>query len=91
MNLTGKKNVTMCGPRCGEMGMVAEILHLLKERGPLSLKELSVSCGIDPSAMEGMLEMLERKGRVERLETPCAHCKGCVEVKRGDALIFKVR
>ena len=70
--------------------MLTEILKLLKERGPMSLRELSISLGTDLSAMEGMLDTLERKGRIARLDTKCSNCKGCIEVKREDALIFKV-
>ncbi|HKL21061.1 MAG TPA: FeoC-like transcriptional regulator [Tichowtungia sp.] len=70
--------------------MLSEILKLLKERGPMSLRELSISLGTDLSAMEGMLDTLRAKGRVERIQTKCSNCKGCIEVKREDALIFKV-
>jgi len=70
--------------------MLSEILKLLKERGPMSLRELSISLGTDLSAMEGMLDTLRAKGRVERIQTKCSSCKGCIEVKREDALIFKV-
>jgi hypothetical protein len=39
--------------------------------------------------MEGMLDLLKNKGRIEQLDTKCSNCKGCVEVKREDALIFR--
>jgi hypothetical protein len=68
--------------------MLSEILKLLKERGPMSLKELSISCGTDLSAMEGMLETLKAKGRVKPLDSKCASCKGCAMIRREDALIF---
>ena len=70
--------------------MLSEILNLLKERGPTSLKELALHFQCDIPAMEGMLETLERKGRIQRLETKCSNCKGCLEVKPEDAAIFKV-
>lgn len=56
----------------------------------MSLKELSISCGTDLSAMEGMLETLRAKGRVERIEPKCSSCKGCIEVRREDTLIYQV-
>jgi len=70
--------------------MLTEILNLLKERGPMSLKELTLALGSEAAAVEGMLDTLERKGRIARLDTKCSKCKGCVEVKREDALIFKI-
>lgn len=70
--------------------MLTEILSLLSENGPMSLKELAVHFRVDLSAMEGMLETLEQKKRISRIETKCAKCKGCVEVKREDAMIFRV-
>jgi len=69
--------------------MLTEILNLLKQRGAMSLAEIARALGSETAAVEGMLETLEAKGRVERLETKCSNCKGCIEVKREDALIYK--
>jgi len=69
--------------------MLTEILNVLKERGPMSLAELARHFKSEISAMQGMLETLEAKGRIERLDTKCAKCKGCVEVKPEDAAIFR--
>jgi predicted transcriptional regulator len=69
--------------------MLSEILNLLKERGAMSLAEIARHFQSDVPAMEGMLEMLERKGRIGRLDTKCSTCKGCIEVKPEDAAIFK--
>jgi predicted ArsR family transcriptional regulator len=69
--------------------MLSKIIKLLKEHGPLSLKELATQFHTELSAMEGMLDMLESKNRITRVETKCSKCKGCIEVKREDALIFK--
>ncbi len=69
--------------------MLSKILKLLKERGPMSLAELSLHFQTEVSAMEGMLRMLEAKGRIEQLDTKCARCKGCVEVKPEDTAIFQ--
>ncbi|QHI68296.1 FeoC-like transcriptional regulator [Tichowtungia aerotolerans] len=70
--------------------MLTEILKLLEERGAMSLKEIAQHFHSEIAAMEGMLGTLEKKGRIERLSTKCSKCKGCVEVRREDALIFKV-
>ena len=69
--------------------MLTEIIKLLKERGPMSLAELARHFQTEVPAMEGMLETLERKGRIQRLENKCSRCKGCVEVKPEDAAIFQ--
>jgi hypothetical protein len=69
--------------------MLSEILKLLKERGPMSLAELSRHFHSEVPAMQGMLEPLARKGRIERLNTKCSNCKGCIEVKPEDAAIYK--
>lgn len=69
--------------------MLTEILKLLKERGPMSLAELARHFQVDVTAMEGMLAVLERKNRIEQLNTKCSKCKGCVEVKPEDAAIFQ--
>ncbi len=69
--------------------MLTEIIKLLNERGALSLAELARHFKMDVSAMEGMLQTLDRKGRIEQLDTQCSRCKGCVEVKPEDAMIYK--
>jgi len=70
--------------------MLTEIIKLLKERGPMSLAELARHFQTETPAMLGMLETLERKGRIQRLETKCSRCKGCAEVKPEDAAIFQL-
>lgn len=70
--------------------MLTEIIKLLKERGPMSLAELARHFQTDTPALQGMLELLERKGRIQSLETKCSRCKGCVEVKPEDAAIFQL-
>ena len=69
--------------------MLTEILKLLVKRGPMSLAELARHFKTDVSAMEGMLNTLEVKGRIEQLDTQCSKCKGCVDVKPEDAAIFQ--
>ena len=69
--------------------MLTEIIKLLKERGPMSLADLSRHFQTDISVMQGMLEILERKQRIQRLVTKCSRCKGCIEMKPEDAAIFQ--
>jgi predicted transcriptional regulator len=70
--------------------VLTEILKHLRVNGPASLAEISRHFKSEVSAMQGMLEMLESKGRIERLDTKCSNCKGCIEVKPEDAAIFQV-
>jgi ferredoxin len=44
----------------------------------------------DLAAMDGMLETLERKGRVQRLEARCSRCKGCAGGCPEEAVVFRV-
>ncbi|MCU0858690.1 MAG: FeoC-like transcriptional regulator [Pontiellaceae bacterium] len=69
--------------------MLQPILSWLQERGSASLAELANHFHTELSAMEGMLELLERKGRIQRLENRCSRCKGCLEVKPEDITIFQ--
>jgi len=61
----------------------------LQENGPASLSALAIHFKTEISAMEGMLKLLEQKGRIQRLETRCSRCKGCSEVKPEDAVFFQ--
>ena len=70
--------------------MLTDILQLLKARGPMSLAEIARHFRSEVSAIEGMLEVLKSKGRIERLDTPCSNCKGCVDVRPEDTALFKV-
>ncbi|MFA7256867.1 MAG: FeoC-like transcriptional regulator [Kiritimatiellales bacterium] len=69
--------------------MLTEIIQLLKERGPMSLSELATHFQTDVAVMEDMLSLLERKNRIQRLDTQCSRCKGCAIVKPEDAAIFQ--
>ena len=55
--------------------MLSGIIQLLKERGALSIQEISLALDIDAGALLPMLEMLEQKGRIEPVELPCK--SGC--------------
>ncbi len=51
--------------------MLGSIVKLLNERGALSVQEIALALEIDSSALHPMLEMLERKGKVLKVELPC--------------------
>ena len=61
--------------------MLSELLKLLRARGALSVEEISLAQGVDPGALRPMLELLEHKGKVIRVEIPCgkACAGGCRE------------
>jgi predicted transcriptional regulator len=51
--------------------MLSGIVKLLNERGSLSVQEIGLALGIESSALQPMLEMLVRKGKVLKVELPC--------------------
>jgi Mn-dependent DtxR family transcriptional regulator len=68
--------------------MLSKIINLFKERKIISLSDLSIHFKIDESALEAMLETLERKDYIQKLHTECnscsASCKGCSFAKEKD-------
>lgn len=70
--------------------MLKEITTWLDERGSASVAELALHFDMEPAAMKGVLQTLERKGRIEKIGGgKCATCKGCAQVNPDDLLIFK--
>ncbi len=68
--------------------MLGSIVKLLNEReGALSVQEISLALDIESSALHPMLELLERKGKIIKIELPCSTgCTGgCTE---SDTMIF---
>jgi len=72
--------------------MLNQVLHEIENaRGPLTVNELSRKLGIDPAALEGMIEFWVRKGRlqVENDQTSGASCacgsggSSCAPVSEG--------
>ena len=61
--------------------MLSSIVNLLNERGALSIQEIALALDIESSALRPMLEMLERKGKIIRVELPCGTgcAGGCTE------------
>lgn len=69
--------------------MLSEITGLLKQNGRMSPAELALHFHTEPSALEPMLALLESKGRIRRIASKCAGCKGCAQVKPADAVFFE--
>jgi hypothetical protein len=59
--------------------MLRDIRELLTERGPMELRDLAIHFETDASAMTGMMEFLESRGQVKRMEVDCGSggCGGC--------------
>ena len=67
--------------------MLSAIVRILQERGALSVQEIALAIDVDSSALHPMLEMLERKGKISRVELPCSTgcAGGCTQ---SDSMIF---
>ena len=67
--------------------MLSSIVKLLNERGALSVQEIALALEIDSRALRPMLEMLERKGKILKIELPCktACTGGCTQ---SDSMTF---
>ncbi len=68
--------------------MLSGILQLLNEHGgALSVQEISLALTIDSSALLPMLDLLERKGKVSKVELPCG--SGCAGgCTKADSMTF---
>ena len=67
--------------------MLSSIIKLLKERGALSVQEISLAVDIDSSALHPMLEMLVQKEKILKVELPCK--TGCAGgCTKADTMIF---
>ena len=56
--------------------MLSRILREFeKTEGPIDLKELSRRLEVDPSALDGMIELLVRQGKLRQIDSGnCARC-----------------
>lgn len=59
--------------------MIGELSAFLRAHRRAALKDLAHRFDADPEALRGMLEFLERKGRVRKLPvgTTCSGCCQC--------------
>ncbi len=73
--------------------MLTEILELLEKHGRLSLRELAGYFGMEPAALEPVLDVLMRKERIRAVSAECStagSCKGCSCSSREDMLSFEI-
>ena len=73
--------------------MLAQIIDEFKRAdGLLDLNELSRRLGVERSALEGMLQLLVRQGKLREIGSDmeaCAHCTGrlgCASVQLGNVM-----
>jgi hypothetical protein len=65
--------------------MISQILQMLKSTGkPLSLEMINQKLAVEPSALEAMLELLVKKGKIQKIspeetskDQGCPLCGGC--------------
>ena len=57
--------------------ILTDISNLLRSRGQMSLLDLSIHLDANPDAVRGMLDVLQRKGRVRKLPAGTACSGGC--------------
>ena len=69
--------------------MFAEIRKLLEARGKLSLRELATHFTMSPPAIEPMLDLLVRKGRICMEKVDCgSSCSGCTSACPADRIYW---
>lgn len=73
--------------------MLSEILKAFRQTGgPLDLNELSRQLGTERSALEGMLELLVRQGKLKEVNPgaeDCVHCRDrshCAHLQAGNLM-----
>lgn len=70
--------------------MLSEILKLLRERGQLSLLDLSIHFRMDVSALEPIMDVLIRKEKAIIVQSGCTggSCSGCSCSSRESMLLY---
>lgn len=74
--------------------MLSEILKLIEEHERLSMAELMNHFGMTADALEPMMDILLRKGRISLFDFECSSsnsCKGCSCADREKLLIYEIR
>ena len=65
--------------------MLTAITTYLRDHGPAPLADIAAHVGADPAAVLPMLELLEKKGRLRRIEmtqSMCGSCTRCAPAAR---------
>lgn len=58
--------------------MISKLKNFIKEKGCVSSSELAIHMNMDKSAVEGMAEILIKRGDIIKIEE-LPKCKGCFE------------
>ncbi|NQU38793.1 MAG: hypothetical protein HQ523_02465 [Lentisphaerae bacterium] len=72
--------------------MISQIKKLLRERGPLSLRDLSLHFAMDPDALEPVLKLLVDKQQATVTLVGCSSkgCDGCSCTSLADMMVYKL-
>lgn len=68
--------------------MLSDILELLNEHGALPVRDIALAKKVDVEALRPMLDLLERKGRIEKIEPRCKGCASACASACSDAMIY---
>jgi putative ferrous iron transport protein C len=68
--------------------LLSRLSEYLAARGRASLQEIAIGIDAEPSALRGMLGLLERKGRVRKLD-PAVRCGNCTGCAQGAAEVYE--
>jgi len=70
--------------------MLTEIIKLMKQRKQLSLRAIAIHFRMESSAVEPMMDILLRKGKVKLLDSQClsGSCSGCSCTSRDTMLQY---
>lgn len=73
--------------------MINDILRLFSSHSRLTLEEISSAMKAKPSAVEPIMEMLVKKGRVVKLDAGCSggSCEGCSSTGCNSSVMYTVR
>ncbi len=72
--------------------MLTEVLELLRKHRRLSLRELANHFGMEPAALEPIIDVLLRKERIRTVSAECSKgssCKGCSCSSRESMLVYE--
>lgn len=71
--------------------MLKRIEQLIKQSGPLSVSMVARQIGSQPAAVEGMLELLVKRGRLAHTVNPASCGGGCGCAAGGDVHLYEWR
>ena len=69
--------------------MLVDLQNLIRERGPISRRELAQHFGAEPDSLAPMLDLLEQKGRIRQVRLCGAACPGCGCASADDFTVYE--